>query len=153
MSRRDHSAKAASIVDDLIARADGIVPLELRDPLRTVIRIAFEVLELLDSTVLELLEAPTTKQNALDWTHETICAGCESVLLARDAWRLLGQLDGMSFPGPGEHTLPTDVRDLHIQLETALRTLQDDSLPITARLRAVNRAARLQLVFLGSTLW
>lgn len=136
-----------------MARGDDALQAEVRDALRTVIRIGFEVLELLDSTVLELLEATTTKQNALDWVHETVCAGCESILLARDSWRLLGQFENMSSPGAGAPTLPKDVRDLHVQLETALRTVQDDSLPITARLRAVNRVARLQLVFFGSTLW
>jgi hypothetical protein len=153
MNRRDFGSKVASIVDDLITRGgDGLQP-EVRGPLGTVIRIGFEVLELLDSTMLELLEVATTKESALDWTHETICAGCESILLARDSWRLLGQFEAMSPPGPGAHTLPKDLRDLHVQLDAALQTVQNSSLPITARLRAVNRVARLELVFLGSTLW
>jgi hypothetical protein len=153
MNRHNFGAEADSIVDDLMARGDDALQPEVRGPLGIVIRIGFEVLELLNSTMLELFEVTTTKENALDWTHETICAGCESILLARDSWRLLGQFENMSPPGPGAQTFPKDLRDLHVQLETALRTVQDKSLPITARLRAVNRIARLQLVFLGSTLW
>src|ERR1700728_2317079 len=76
MNRRNFGAEAASIVDDLMARGDDALQAEVRGPLGIVIRIGFEVLELLDSTVLELLEVTTTKENALDWTHETICAGC-----------------------------------------------------------------------------
>ena len=109
------------------------------------IRIALEV--------QALLASPNLEGKDRKWTQETVCAGCESVLLARNAWRLLGQFEGLSVPGPGADSFPTNLKALSEQLDEALRAVEEESLPLGVRLRAVNRAARLQVVFLGATLW
>jgi len=145
MKTTDFSLRAATIADDLIARSEAVLGREDRDSLRTVIRIAFEV--------QALLAVPMVDERALEWTQETVCSGCESVLLARNVWRLLGQFDGLSLPGPGPDGFPANLHVLREQLDEALYTVSDASMPLGRRLRAVNRAARLQIVFLGATLW
>jgi hypothetical protein len=145
MTAPDFSIRAATIADDMIRRSEDVLGPEDRDPLRTVIRIAFEV--------QALLASPNIDEKAREWTQETVCAGCESVLLARNVWRLLGQFEGLALPGPGADTFPTNSKALSEQLDDALRSVEDESLPLGVRLRAVNRAARLQVVFLGATLW
>jgi hypothetical protein len=145
MNVPDFSLRAATVADGLIGQSDDVLGPEDRDPLRTVIRIAFEV--------QSLLASPSIDETAREWTQETVCAGCESVLLARNVWRLVGQFEGVALPGPGADTFPANVKALSEQLDEALRTVEDESLPLGVRLRAVNRAARLQVVFLGATLW
>ncbi len=145
MNVPDFSVRAATVADDLIGRSEDVLGPEDRDPLRTVIRIAFEV--------QALLASPNIDEKAREWTQETVCAGCESFVLARNVWRLLGQFEGLSLPGPGADTFPANLKALSEQLDEALRTIEDESLPLGGRLRAVNRAARLQVVFLGATLW
>jgi hypothetical protein len=145
MRQADYSPRAATITDELIRLSEGSLAPEDRDPVRTVIRIAFEMQALLTSKPDDL--------KAREWTQETVCAGCESSLRARDAWRELGQFDGLSLPGAGLDTFPMDMSDLREQLNIALRAVEDGAAPLGARLRAVNRCARLQLLFLGATLW
>jgi hypothetical protein len=141
----DHSLRAAMLADELIGRGEDVLGPEDRDPLRTVIRIAFEV--------QELLASPSADEKAREWTQETVCSGCESVLLVRNVWRILGQFDGLSLPGPGADTFPANLQVLSTQLDEVLCTVVDESKPLGVRLRALNRAARLQLLFLGATLW
>ena len=50
------------------------------------------------------------------------------------------------------YTFPADLNDIRERLDEALRSVQDDSLSWTERVRAVSQTARLQLVFLGATL-
>jgi hypothetical protein len=140
----DYSLQAAAIADDLIGRSDDVLGPEDRDSLRTIIRIAFEV--------QAFLASPRAAE-AREWTQETVCAGCESALLVRNAWRVLGQFDGLSLPGPGADSFPTDLQALGDQLDETLRLVSDDAIPLGTRLRALNRATRLQIVFLGATLW
>jgi hypothetical protein len=145
MSLPDYSGRAATITDDLIGRSEESLGPEDRDSLRTVIRIAFEV--------HALLESPNADEKAREWTQETVCSGCDSIVLARNVWRLLGQFEDLSLPGPGPDTFPGNLQMLSEQLGEALGAVENESLPLGRRLRAVNRVARLQLVFLGATLW
>lgn len=141
----DYSQRAATVADDLISHTQDVLGPEDRDPLRTVIRIAFEVRASL---------APSAgAEETREWTQETVCAGWEFALLARNVWRAADQPDGLSSALPGEDSFPADLNGLRERLDEALRTLEDESLPLGVRLRAVNRAARLQVVFLGATLW
>jgi hypothetical protein len=141
----DFSLRAATVADRLIGLSEDVLGPEDRDPLRTVIRIAFEVQALLASSNVD--------EAAREWTQETVCAGCESALLARNVWRLLGQFEGLALPGPGADTFPANSKALSELLDEALRAIEDESRPLGVRLRAVNRAARLQVLFLGATLW
>ncbi len=141
----DYSQRAATLADDLIGRSQDVLGPEERDPLRTVLRIAFKV--------QASLAPPKGAAKTREWTQETVCAGCEFALLARNAWRAADQLDGLSSALPGEDSFPANLHVLREQLDEALRMVSDESMPLGARLRAVNRAARLQIVFLGATLW
>jgi hypothetical protein len=60
MTSIDFSIKAVAIVDDIIGQSDGDLGPEDRDPLRVVIRIAFDVQGFLDSKPHDA--------DALDWT-------------------------------------------------------------------------------------
>jgi hypothetical protein len=152
MNTADYSGKAAAIVDDIIRRSDGDLGPEDRDPFRVIVRIAFEV--------QEFLATKSSDVDALDWTQDTVLSGCDSIHLARSAWsllRLAGALDedGKSRPSKTNvqpYTFPADLNDIRERLDDALRSVQDDSLSWTERVRAVSQAARLQLVFLGATL-
>lgn len=141
----DHSQRAATITDDLIERSQDVLGPEDRDPLRTVLQIAFEV--------QASLSPRTGAEKTREWTQETVCAGCEFALLARIAWRAADQVDGLSSALPEEDCFPANLHVLREQLDEALRTVSGESMPLGARLRAVNRVARLQILFLGATLW
>jgi hypothetical protein len=145
MGTTDYSAKAAAIVDDIIGRSDSDLGPEDRDPLRVVMRIAFEVQEFLHSRPEDA--------DALDWTQDTVFSGCDSIFLARNIWHRLGCAGAFAAPAAGATSFPPDLNNLRQQLDEALRSVQADSLPWTARILAVNHLARLQLVFLGATLW
>jgi hypothetical protein len=145
VSTTDHSVRAAAIVDDLIARSDGDLGPEDRDSLRVIIGIAFEVQDFLASS--------RDNAEARDWTQDTVFSGCDSIFLARSSWHILGRAGAFAEPVPGADTFPSDMNDLAGRLDDALRLLQDESLAWPARVLAVNRIARLQLVFLGATLW
>jgi hypothetical protein len=145
MITTDHSAKAAAIVDDIIGRSGGDLGPEDRDPLRVIIRIAFEVQQFLASKVNDA--------DALDWTQDTIFSGCDSMFLARNVWHVLGRAGAFGASAPGPHIFPVDLDDVRQQLDEALRSVQADSLPWAERILAVNHLARLQLVFLAATLW
>ena len=147
MNTADYSGKAAAIVDDIIGRSDGDLGPEDRDPFRVIVRIAFEV--------QEFLATKSSDVDALDWTQDTILSGCDSIHLARSAWSLL-RLAGAFGRGRQNrcpsYTFPADLNDIRERLDEALRSVQDDSLSWTERVRAVSQTARLQLVFLGATL-
>jgi hypothetical protein len=145
MRGNDYSVQAAAIIDDVIGRSDGDLGPEDRDPLRTTIRIAFEL--------QEFLASKPNDADALDWTQDTVFSGCDSIHLARNTWRLLGRVGAFVAPAPGSNTHPTDLNDLRQQLDEALHSLQDVTSPWPERIHAVNRVARLQLLFLGATLW
>jgi hypothetical protein len=143
MRTADYSVRAAAIVDDLIGRSDGDLGPEDRDSLRAIIRIAFEV--------QEFLATKPNDADALDWTQDTVLSGCDSIHLARGTWSFVRRLEGSVQPIP--KTFPADLNDLALRLDEALRSVQDESLPWSERILAVKLAARLQLVFLGATLW
>jgi len=145
VSATDYSVRAAAIVDDLIARSDGDLGPEDRDPLRGIIRIAFKVQDFLASS-RDIAEAR-------DWIQDTVFSGCDSIFLARNSWHILGRAGVFAEPVPEADTFPSDVSDLAGRLDDALRLLQEESLAWPARILAVNRMARLQLVLLGATLW
>jgi hypothetical protein len=145
MRTTDYSVEAAAIIDDIIGRSDGDLGPEDRDPLRTAIRIAFELQEFLTSH--------PDDADVLDWTQDTILSGCDSIHLARSTWQSLGLAGAFVSPAPGPHSFPTDLNDLGQQLDEALHSLQDVTSPWPERIHAVNRIARLQLLFLGATLW
>jgi hypothetical protein len=145
MDTPDFTVQAAEIASDLIARSDEILGLQDYDALRTVLRIGFDV--------GALLASDANDDRAREWAQDTVCAGCEFALLSRNVWQLLGQFDELPTPGPGPDTFPEDLHDLARQLDAVLKKVQDQAAPLSARLRAVNRIARLQLIFLGATLW
>ncbi len=145
MRTTDYSVQAAAIIDDIIGRTGGELGPEDRGPLRTAIRIAFEVQEFLASEPYDA--------DVLDWTQDTILSGCDSIHLARSTWQSLGLAGAFVSPAPGPNTFPTDLKDLRQQLDEALHSLQDDASPWPERIHAINRIARLQLLLLGATLW
>ena len=145
MATKDYSPRAAAIADELIARSDGVLGPKDRDPVRVVLRIAFEV--------NDFLGGDRNQAESREWNQDTVFSGCDSIQRARSVWRELGCFDGLSLPGPGADTFPGDLAEVHKQLDDALRLIQNESVPLGARLRAVNRIARLQIIFLGATLW
>ena len=144
MSTTDYSVVAATIVDDIIGRSDGDLGPEDRDPLRVIIRIAFEV--------QEFLATKPDDVDALAWTQDTVLSGCDSIHLARSTWSLLRRADSFVGAAPELGTFPADLNDVRRRLDVALQSVQDATLPWTERVLAVNRVARIQLMFLGATL-
>jgi hypothetical protein len=137
MTHADHTNRAANIAGELIESSGGELGPEDRDCLRTIVRIAFEV--------QECLARDPDDPEARDWNQDTVLSGCDMVHLARRTWSRLG-------PSPGD-TFPDDLRDLHRRLDEALSALQEQGLPFQRRVLALNQLARLQLIFLGATLW
>jgi hypothetical protein len=144
MRTTDYSVAAAAIMDDIIVLSDGGLGPEDRDPLRTIIRIAFELQDFL-----------CTKPNdadALEWTRDTVFSGCDSIHLACSTWSVVRRTGALTATAPEPYTFPTDLSDLARRLSEALRSVQDGSASWAERILAVNRAACLHLFFLGATL-
>jgi hypothetical protein len=173
--------RAAAIAGDLIAGSGGAGGPQEQDALRALLRIGFE---------LEAFLGSAGDRDALEWMHDTLFSGLESINVLRPvwrtvsflndpelagafpidpsvvredlakAWRAVQQKEGaVSIPGylrdsgPGPDTFPIDRADVHRQLVAALHAVEDRALPIEARFEAVHIIARLQLLFLGATLW
>jgi hypothetical protein len=145
VTKNEYHTRAARIADDLIDLSDKEIGPPDRESLRTILRIAFEL-------QLFLASMPGSEEE-MEWTQDTVFSGCDSIHLACVTWRRLHRVQELSLPGAGPDTFPLDLTDLRRQLDDALQTAQDKSQPLFTRLRAINRTARLQLLFLGATLW